>query len=167
MPVSLLLTPRCFLLLLTSFLPKKQGESHYPAPTVQNIHNAPTTTAAATSVRTTSLYGSSAQYPNSPKTTVPSEKITIFFISSPTVPVLSESTGWKEHKSHTLLLSVCQHGEKLHSLSCNCVIISICLCVHCILAVRVEYCSKRLCVCMCVSTVCRQRAGCIIICTVV
>lgn len=41
-----------------------------------------------------------------PKTTVPSEKMTVFFFSPLPVPVFSESTGWEEHrKPH--ITSVC------------------------------------------------------------
>lgn len=77
----------------------------------------------------------------------------------------SESTEWKEHKSCTLLLSVCQHGEKSHYLSCNYIIAPICVYVHCALSCEGKgHCEKILCVCVCV---CKQRAGCIIIYTVV
>lgn len=40
------------------------------------------------------------------------------FLLSP-FQFFSESTGWEEQRSRTLLLSVCQHGEKSHYLSFN------------------------------------------------
>lgn len=75
------ISPTVFLLLLTR-LPKRQGESYYPAPTVQNthIHTQCTDRNCSCHVwadRTSLQLFWKAQYPNSPKTTAPSEKMTV------------------------------------------------------------------------------------------
>lgn len=101
-----------------------------------------------------------------PKTTVTSEKMTIFF-SPLLVSVFSESTGWEKHQSHTLFLTVSQDGEKLQKLSGNYIYIHLYVCLHTVylwgerLRVLLQE-TVRMCECARVS-VCSQRAGCIII----
>lgn len=75
-----------------------------------------------------------------PETAVTSEKMTIFF-SPLLVSVFSESTGWEEHQSRTLFLTVSQDGEKLLNLSGNCIYIHPYVCVR-----TVYFRVERLCV---------------------